>query len=438
MIPPEPRSPHVFASLPHMQSLPGEEDIYKVTLPNGITILARSNFNSPSVFLQGFISAGSILDPDDKLGLAQFTASALMRGAGGRDFQEIYDSLESAGASLAFSSGTLSTSFGGNALVEDLGLVLGLLSQALIQPEFPEVQVQRLQAQLLTSLALRSQDTAAMAALKFGSLLFNGHPYSRPDDGYTETVSTISPQDLVRFHERTYGPRGMFIVIVGGLEPQAAVDQAAKALSGWSNPAQAMLPELPELEMQDSVQRCRVTIAGKSQADIVMGVVAPERSSPDYLSLAAANDILGQFGLYGRIGESVRENAGLAYYAYSSLSAGIGPGAWYAAAGVDPGNTEEAIDLIQAEFRRIAQEPVREEELADTKTSFIGRLPLGLESNAGVASAILHLARYELGMDYYRHYPDLVQAVNREKILLTAQKYLDLDRMVIATAGPAE
>ena len=434
---PKQMKPSVPASTP-VQTLPGADDILKVELENGITILARSNFNSPSVFIQGYLQAGSLLDPDEKLGLANFTASALMRGAAGLEFQAIYNTLESAGASLSFSSGTLSTSFGAKALAEDLGLVLELLSQTLTQPEFPEIQVQRLRAQLMTSLSLRAQDTAAMAALKFDSLLFEGHPYSRPEDGVPETVSAISREDLAQFHERVYGPKGMVIVIVGGLETQAAVEQAVERFSGWQKRGQMEIPLLPPLAPLESIRRESVIIPGKSQADIVLGVTAPDRRSPDFLPLAAANDVLGQFGLYGRIGESVRENAGLAYYAYSSLSAGTGPGAWYASAGVDPEHVDEAIELIKAEFRRIAQEKISEEELADTKTNFIGRLPLGLESNAGVASAITHLVRYELGMDYYRQYPGLIQAVTSEEVLQVSQKYLNLDRLAIVTAGPEE
>ena len=418
------------------QTLPGADDIARVELPNGITILSRSNFNSPSVSIQGYIQAGSILDPDEKLGLANFTSAGLMRGAAGRDFQEIYNTLESAGASLALSCGTLSTSFGGKSLAEDLGLVLELLAQVLSEPEFPELQVERLRTQYLTALSLRAQDTAAMAALKFDSILFAGHPYSRPEDGFRETITAIGREDLIQFHKSAYGPKGMVITIVGGLETQEVIDRAADVLSKWENPEQQDLPTPAEAASLENVNREHVTIPGKSQADIVMGVLAPERKDADFLALAVGNDILGQFGLYGRLGESVRENAGLAYYVYSSLNAGIGPGAWYAAAGVDPTNIDQAVNLIEEEFKRITKKAVSEEEISDTQTNFIGRLPLGLESNSGVASAIIHLERYGLGLDYYRLYPNLVQAITREEVLGAVRKYLDVNKMAIATAGP--
>ncbi len=107
----------------------------------------------------GYIQCGGLFEPDEKLGLADFTATALMRGTRRRDFQEIYDLLESAGANLSVEGSTHTTGFGGKALAEDLDMLLDLLSQSLRQPTFPESQVERLRAQILTGLAIRAQDT---------------------------------------------------------------------------------------------------------------------------------------------------------------------------------------------------------------------------------------------------------------------------------------
>ena len=101
-------------------SLPGPEDVHREELENGITVLARSNFSSPSVTISGYIRTGSMLDPDPKLGLADFTVSALMRGTRAHSFDELYNALESVGASLGFDSGINTTGFHGHALAEDL------------------------------------------------------------------------------------------------------------------------------------------------------------------------------------------------------------------------------------------------------------------------------------------------------------------------------
>jgi zinc protease len=139
--------------------------------------------------------------------------------------------------------------------------------------------------------------------------------------------------------------------------------------------------------------------------------------------------------MFGRIGESVRERSGLAYHASSSLSGGIGPGPWLFFAGVNPNNLDKAIALIRQEIARFVTEPVTSEELTDSQSNYIGRLPLSLESNGGVAAALLNLERYQLGLDYYLRYPELINAVTPSEILEAAQHYLNPDRLAIATAG---
>lgn len=416
-------------------TLPGADDTTRAALENGIIVLARSNFNSPSVVINGYLSCGSIFDHDEKLGLAHFTSAALMRGTEGRNFQQIYDALESVGASLGFGAGVHTTSFSGRALSEDLPLLLDLLAQAIEHPIFPADQIERLRGQLLTSLAIRAQDTGDMASMTFDRLVYPAHPYGRPDDGYTETIQAITRDDLAKFHQTHYGPKGMVIVIVGAIAPEQAVEQVAIALGSWNNPSQPAQPLLPDLDPLTGMINETVEIAGKSQSDLVMGSRGPCRRSPDYLPASLGNNVLGQFGMMGRIGDVVREQSGLAYYAYTSLNAGIGPGSWEVSAGVNPTNLQKAIDLIRVEIGRFIREPVTAEELSDSQANYIGRLPLSLESNSGMSSALLNLERYELGLDYYRRYADLVRAVSTDDVLAAARTYLDPDRLVIASAG---
>ncbi|MGZ9166931.1 MAG: M16 family metallopeptidase [Anaerolineales bacterium] len=183
-----------------VNSLPGPDDIYREVLPNGITVLARSNFNSPSVVVAGFFEAGALFDTDEKLGLAEYTVLSLMRGTKKRSFDEIYNSLESVGAGLGFNTGVHKSGFNGRSLAEDLPLLLDLLAEALTTPVFPKSEMEKLRAQLLTGLAIRAEDTADMASMVFDTILFKGHPYSRPEDGFPETIKKIRRDDLVRFH----------------------------------------------------------------------------------------------------------------------------------------------------------------------------------------------------------------------------------------------
>ncbi len=417
------------------RSLPGPENIERCQLTNGMALLSRWNPNSGSVFISGSLLAGGLFDLDEKLGLAFFTSSALMRGTKRRSFFEIYNELESIGASLGFSGGTHTVSFYGKSLVEDVDLLLELLSQALQQPVFPQEQVERLRSQLLTSLAIRAQDTSEVASLAFDQIVYANHPYRRPEDGYLETIQAIRQEDLCSFHHKHYGPQGMLIAVVGGIQPDLAMDKVRKVFDEWRNPEQPFAPALPAPIPLSKNTRKHVEVEGKSQSDLIIGTTGPPRSSPDFMAASLGNHVLGQFGMMGRLGELVREQAGIAYSVSSSLSGGLGPGPWDISAGVHPENIDQAIELIIQEIRRFVSEPISADELADSQTNYIGRLPISLESNAGIASALLSLERHDLGLDYYLRYADLVKAVTPEKVLEAAARYLDPEKLAIVSAG---
>ncbi len=420
----------------HRNALPGPDDITRVVLENGITVLTRTNFNSPTLSIKGYLHSGSLFDPVDKLGISYLTANGLMTGTGAYDFQGLYNEVESIGARLNFSSGTLTTSFSAHCLSEDLKLIMGLIADCLRSPSFPEKEFNRQKTQLLTGLAIRAQDTAAMSSILFDQIIYADHPYQYPEEGYPETVQRIERTDLVDFYQRTYGPKNMVVVIVGAVQPDEAIQAVKNTLGDWHNPQQVPLPNIPDVMPIQKTTKKALSIPGKSQADIVLGSLAPERLSPDYFTLRLANNILGEFGMMGRIGHSVREETGLAYYAYSSLSLNLGPGAWEMIAGVNPKNIDHAIALMVEEIRKFVTDPVTEEELSDSKSYFLGRMPLMLESNSGVAISLLNIEHFNLGLDYFLKYPQEIQAVTAEDILITSRKYLDPDRLAVAIAGP--
>jgi zinc protease len=417
-------------------SLPGPEDITRVELPNGITVLSRSNLESSSVVMTGYLDAGSCLDPMDKLGLAHFTAASLMRGTEHRSFQNIFDDLESVGASLGFGASVHNTGFGGRCLVEDLPLLLSLFTEILRTPSFPEDQIERLRDQIMASLAIRAQDTWDMASLLFDEILFSGHPYGRPDDGTPESIQSITVDDLRSFQRRYFGPQRMVIVIVGGISTRDAVEWVQHAIGDWGNPEQVIAPTFPSPQPLRETVRRHIPLAGKTQTDLLMGSLGPKRSSPDYLAASIGNNIFGQFGMMGRIGDVVREQAGLAYHASASLNAMLAAGSWEISAGVNPANLQRTIELIQKEVERFTSEPVTVQELQDTQDNYIGRLPLTLESNGGVANALLNLERFQLGLDYYRRLPQMIREVTAGQVLEIARSYLRPESLAVISSGP--
>ncbi len=418
--------------------LPGPEDIVRTVLSNGITLLVRENDESPSVVLSGYLNCGSLLDPDDKLGMAMFTALGVTRGTQKHKFMQFFDLLESCGASLGFNANVHTTSFGGRALAEDLPILIDLLMECILTPAFPLKEMEQLRTQLLTGLMIRDQDTEEMANLVFDQILFKDHPYARPEDGFSETVRAISLKDIRAFHQNHYKPEGMVITIVGAVQAGKVLDLVENRFGNWATRQSSPTPKLPSVQnLQHSIRK-HVAIPGKSQTDLLIGTFGPCRKSEDYFPASLGNSILGQFGMMGRIGEAVREKAGLAYTASTSLNSWLTTGSWEVSAGVNPANVGRAIELVLEEIKRFIKEPVTHTELEDSKANYIGRMPLSLESNSGVAGTILNMERFDLGLDYLLRYPALVKAVREEEVLAVAQMYLEADKLVIVSAGTAE
>jgi zinc protease len=419
-------------------AIPNSATITRVPLPNGITVLVYPSHAAQSVVISGHLRAGSLFETPEQGGLASMTAFALMRGTAHRDFFALHDSLEAIGADLGISASVHLTSFSGKALAEDLPTLLDILADTLRYPSFDAGQMERLQGEIVTGLKIRDQDTRYQANRLFDELLYpDDHPYHYPARGTLDTVTRLTPDALRAFHARHYGPRGMNIVIVGAVEAERAVDAVRERFGNWMHASQPAPLPLPEIAPMAETRRGLRAIPGKTQADLALGVVGPARHAPDYQAALLANSILGQFGMMGRIGASVREELGLAYYAYSSIEGGLGPGAWSVMAGVNPANVELAIARIQDELRRLTSEPVSADDLADNQAYFTGRLPLQLESNEGIAGTILNMELYGLGLDYLLGYHDLIWNLTPDDLLAAARHYLDPDRLAIGVAGPA-
>ncbi len=418
-------------------SYPGPQDIVRQEFPNGMTALARENFSAASVVIEGVLRVGAADVPQEKAGLSSFTASCLMRGTARRTFQQIYEEIESIGASVDVGGGMNATTFGAKCLAEDMPQVLGILADVLQQPAFPSTEVDKERGEILTSLEERAHNTRSQAGLKFRELLYSPqHPYGRSTEGYTETIQAITRDELEQFYRQHYGPRGMIVSIVGAVNTGQALEMWDKAFGAWQA-AQVEREPLPPVIPISGVRREFVEVPGKSQSDIVMGCVGPSRLAPDYMKAALANSVLGIFGLMGRLGATVRDKLGLAYYASSRTEGGLGPGAWMLYAGVAPDNIEQAIESMRAQVVRLRDKLVPSRELADNKSFITGSLPLQMETNDGVASAMLDMELYGLGLDYLQRYSDLINSITPRQIRAAAQTYLDPDNMSIAVAGPS-
>jgi zinc protease len=179
-----------------------------------------------------------------------------------------------------------------------------------------------------------------------------------------------------------------------------------------------------------------IPMMNKAQADVAYGFVSVVRTDPAYDAYHLMNNILGQYALGGRLGDSIRERQGMAYYVTSSLDANVVPGPLMIRAGVNPSNVERAVTSIDEELTTMASEGPTDREMAESKQYLIGSMPRTLETNIGIATFLQTAEFFGLGLDYDLRMPALLQAVSREDVHAAAREVLDPSRAVVAVAGP--
>lgn len=416
-------------------SLPCAANIADFRLKNGIRVLAYENFASPAAVVSGYFNVGARDESPDKAGLAGFVADCLTRGTQKRSYEQIFEEAESVGATSGISSAMHTTSIFAKSLAEDLPLMLDHLSDQLRNPTFPPDELDKERAEWLTGLEERANNTRAMASMAFGHYCYpKGHPYHYPADGTPETAKAITRDDVMQFHRTYYSPQDMVITVVGAVKADDAHKLVAAAFEDWQATRPAR-PELPAAPRPNGIVRHHVAMPGKSQSNLIWGYPSLPRTHPDWTACALMNSILGQFGMYGRMGESVRKEEGLVYYIGSSFDGGPGPGAWHCYAGTNPNTIDRVLDISRAEVKRMQDRKVKPIELEDNQLYFTGSLPLGLETNEGIAGQIVNQVRYNLGLDYLLHYTERINAITADDIQRVARTWLDADNFVVISAG---
>jgi len=413
------------------------ESVTRQRLGDGAVALVRENRANSSVTVRGFLRAGAQSDPAGRDGLAIFTASMLTRGTVAHTSESLALELDSLGASLSVRADTEGATFAVRCLAEDVTHLLDLLAEVLVHPTFPSAEVEKQRAKIITAIRESQHDTRVAAEKAFRAAAYPAaHPHHRIPDGEEETIEAISQADLAAFHRRWYQPQGAVVTVVGDVSAPRVLAHLQAAFGGWQGgapPASAV----PSVGPAASVQRRTVAIPGKTQADIVLGVPGFSRTSPEYYAGMMADLILGRLGLMGRLGSKVRDEEGLAYYVYSQAQAGFIAGPWAVRAGVNPRNLDKAIDGILREIEGLKREPVRDGELTDAQEYLIGSLAVRLETDAGIALALLEIELFQLGLDYLLRFPAVIRAVTPDEIKAVATRYFAPHGYTVSAAIPA-
>ena len=410
----------------------------RVRLANGLTLLVQETRTQPSVSISAAVSAGSAADPAGGEGTAWLLSRLLDRGAGGRSAGETADLLDLCGVSPAVGVTRHTTTAACDCLAEDVDTVLELVCDMVRAPACPDDEVQLRRGQLVTRLRQDEDRPATRAVEAAMALLYGGaHPYGRRPRGTVDTVAGIGAVRLREFHAAHFVPERTTVVLVGDIAAAAAEAAVARATADWRAGEGAAEPHLAS-PPPAARRRQIIPMPAKAQVDIAYGFTAIPRTDPAFHAYRIMNMVLGEYGIGGRLGRNIRERQGMAYYAGSAFEASPIAGPLLVRAGVAAGNVDRAIASIDHEVDRLARDGVTAEELADAKRCLVGSLPRSLETNAGIARFLQSCEQFDLGLDYDRRMPALVEAVTAGEVAEAARRTLVTDRAAIVVAGPCE
>ena len=405
-------------------------------LDNGCVVIAKGTHALPAVTIQIAVNAGNRFDPDDRLGLAFFLSRMLDRGTVSRSADDIAEALDSRGVSLTTSVTRHQFVVSCTCLAEDFDAILDLMADLVLHPTCPVDEIEKKRLEILTQLQQDADNPAIVAVERLMERLYpNGHPYGRRARGVSETVNLIDRASLCAFHRTRFAPSMTTIVIVGDLEPATAIAAAKRRLGAWDVPANENV-RLVAPPPRVTREVATVPMMNKAQADIAYGFTAIRRDDPMHDACWVMNNVLGQYALGGRLGDSIRERQGMAYYVFSTLDANVIEGPLTVRAGVDPNNVDRAIRSIDLELVRATSDGITETEVAESKQYLIGSLPRTLETNGGIAGFLQAAEFFGLGTDYDVRLPALLGAVTADQVNTAARRLLDPNRAAVVIAGP--
>ncbi len=408
---------------------------HEAALSNGARIIFAESPANPFLAFLGSLPAGVAAEPPRTAGLAELTSRTLLGGTRRRTAAQLARAIEGLGATLRFHNDAEAVFFAGRCTREAAPEVFRVLRDVLEHPSFPEEEIEKARAEIANDLRMESDDTRARAARTLLSGLYpRGHPYGRDPKGTERSLRGIRRRDVAAFHRGAYGTDGMILALSGAAD-QAFVEGTLAPILESVELEAGRASSLPT--PGDPKRETRtIPMPHKSQVDLAIGGPALARGDPEYYALALANLLFGRIGLFGRLGERVREEKGLAYYSFSDLAARLAAGHVQIAVGVNPGNVGSALEAVRYEMQRLRTEPFSDEELERGRKNQIGGLAVSLERNAEVVEALHRIEYHGLGLDYLERFPTILRELPDTAVRGAAARFFDPDAVSLVAAGP--
>jgi zinc protease len=408
--------------------------IEKKKLSNGLNVWIMQRHNLPIVSMNMVFRSGSTLDPEDRSGVASFTANMLNQGTKTRSANDISNQQQALGAFIGANSGWDSTNVTLQTLTKNLDQALDLYSDIIVNPAFPAAELESNRRRALTGLFQRKANPTAVSDVVYNKVLYGNQPYGRQASGDETSVKAMTREDLAKFYESNYRPNNATLVVVGDVNSAALLPKLEKAFKDWKGGDMTMM-NAPATAMMGKPGIYLVDKPNAAQSSVSIGQVGIDRSNPDYYAVQVMNSILGGGGS-ARLFNNLREQKGYTYGAYSRFSYRRGAGPFSASAEVQTAVTKESIVEFMKELNGIRGGiPVTSEELDNNKLGIIRRYPSGFETIGQVSGQLANLITYDLPDSYFNDYVTRINGVTIADVNRVANKYLDPSKMSIVIVG---
>ncbi|MFH1502477.1 MAG: pitrilysin family protein [Candidatus Eisenbacteria bacterium] len=408
----------------------------RVTLANGLRVLAAASPGADVFSLALSLEAGSRYDSDEAAGLSSLTAGLMLEGTEYLTGSELALRADAAGASLDVVAGYETCSVLVTGLVEGMDESLGIVADLLRAPRLRAEELERARRKQVAEIAEDEDDPFTVARQEFFDLVYGDHPRHRPVSGARDTLAALTLDDVASFRDGFFRPWNAVLAAAGDVEPERFAEAAERVLGDWTS-ERAPAPPFPE--RPPAVARRRFTRRDRTQTHVIVGGIGITRDDPSYHAVSLMDVVLGDSAGFGsRLGRRLRESEGLAYIIESDTAstAGLDPGVLWVYTATSPDRAERALAVVEEELERLRSEAPDPGELERAKAYLRGRRLVEGESSEERASRLVRCERYRLGPDYEDIYERTLAAVTRDDVLEAASRLLDPGRRSTVVVGP--
>ncbi len=412
-------------------------DVDRRRLGNGLDLRVARMTRLPMAHARLFVRAGEGALKPDRAGLSVLAGDALEGGTKRRSGTDLAEALEGIGARLGVSTGWAGTSVSLSCLADRLEEGMGLLAEAVREPDFPEEEVARTREQQLALIRQRAMDPSARASDAACRRYFEpGIPYARPQVGTAESVAPLGRNALRGYADACWRPEGGGLVLTGDLDPDEMESLADRVLGDWTG-----APALEDdFEVAPRTRERRIWLVdrpGAVQSELRVGHVGVARDTPDYFALRVLNALFG--GTFtSRLNLNLRETHGYTYGVRSRFSFWTRPGPFEVSTSVGTDVTAPALRAIVDEMETLVADGPTEDEVRAARDYIAGVFPLGLETVGQVASQITSAVIHGLPEDYFDTYRDRIRGVTAEAAAEAGRRHIRPDELQLVVVGAAD